>query len=479
MNFSWPQRVARKSPRRGTARVWLVGATVVATAGAVAMAVPVMSAMASTHTAKHTSTTKMSGVSGYVGKELKLAAKVTGGSTPTGWVKFIYGGKKLCSAPLSKGAVSCDHAFGTVGSFRVEAYYEGNSTHKPSSSLATVKVLAWNTTTTVTTTSADPTAGKGVTITATVKSSSPATGTVTFSDAGGTLGTEKLVNGKASLTYTWKAAGTYKVTAAYKSNNSTHLGSKGTDSVVVAAAAPNPTTTVLNIPFPDTLPADTAAPMAVTVTDTVPGGPAPTGTVTVTTAGAYNVSLPAGEVYSCNATLAAAGMNGNGTAYSTGTCTIDDSNTGVPLGTGFIEIVANYPGDDDNAPSNTDAMENKIVNLLPTTTAVTPDTATAGEAVTLVATVGPGNILFGAGSDQIFNGTPDVVSFTENGVPIATCQDVALGGPVGANDPPNYADCTVTLTVGTYTIVANYSGDEYTTSSSGTETLTVAAGGGD
>jgi len=248
----------------------------------------------------------------------------------------------------------------------------------------------------------------------------------------------------------------------------------------MAATGTNETTTVINIPFPDTLPAATAATVPVTVTDDVADGPAPTGTVTVTTDGAYNVSLPAGEVYACTTpttgpgALTAAGVNADGTAYSTGTCTIDLSNTGVPLGTGFIEIVANYSGDDNNAPSNTDGTENKIVNLLQTTTTVTPATATAGKAVTLVATVGPGNILFGAGGDQIFNGTPDVVSFTANGAPIAACQNVALGGPVGATDPPNYADCSVTLAAGTYAIAANYSGDEYTTKSTGTETLTVA-----
>jgi large repetitive protein len=242
----------------------------------------------------------------------------------------------------------------------------------------------------------------------------------------------------------------------------------------MAATGTNETTTVINIPFPDTLPADTAATIPVTVTDDVAGGPAPTGTVTVTTAGAYNVSLPADEVYACTtAALApAAELNADGLAYSTGTCTIYLSNTGVPLYTGFIEIVANYSGDDNNAPSNTDGTENKIVNLLPTNTTVTPSTATAGQAVTLKATVGPGNILYGAGSDQIFNGVPDVVTFSVNGA--AACTNAPLGGPVGPTDPPNYAVCTVTLPAGTYTIQAAYSGDEYTAPSAVTQTLTVS-----
>jgi hypothetical protein len=480
MNFSWPPRVAGKSPRRG-ARVWLAGATVVATAGAVAMAVPAMSAMASTHTA-HATTTKMSGVSGYVGKELKLAAKVTG-SSPTGWVKFLYGGKKLCSAPLSKGAMSCDHAFGTVGSYRVEAYYEGNSTHKASSSLATVKVLAWNTTTTVTTTSADPTAGKDVTITATVKSSSPATGSVTFKDAGGTLGTETLVNGKASLTYAWKAAGTYNVTATYKSNNTTHLGSTGTDSVVVGAATLNPTTVKFtNLGEINTTPFGTYTQVVdVTVTDNVAGGPAPTGDVEIIAPPPPYITQVAGVQFT-GCTVAAGTpivlTPVAGTDYSTGTCTVS-----TPTGAwGFVEIQANYDGDAANAPSSTGDNETKIINLMPTTTTVTPATATAGTVdlvATVVAAAGPTDNILNAYSQTL----PDLVNFTitQDGTQVAACTGVDLGpAPTdpATNNGPNTADCDPTLAAGTYTVQATFSGDEYANGSSDTITLTVDAAAG-
>jgi hypothetical protein len=175
-------------------------------------------------------TTKMSGVSGQVGSKITLAAKVAGGSTPTGTVKFIQGTKTLCSATLSNGAAHCTYAFTVVGSHTVEALYMGNATHAASHSTVTVKVTKQSTSVKVTGSKAST--GKAVTLTATVKSLSLATGTVTFYVNGHKVCTAKVSGGKASCKYTWHAAGTYKVTAAY-SGNSTHLASKGAVSVKV------------------------------------------------------------------------------------------------------------------------------------------------------------------------------------------------------------------------------------------------------
>ncbi len=176
-------------------------------------------------------TTTMAGVSGYVGSAIKLTANVAGGSTPTGTVKFVYGGKTLCSASLSDGAAHCTHVFGGVGSFKVEAVYGGDATHTGSdAALATVKVTAQPTSVKVTASAAS--VGKAVKLTATVKSLTAATGTVTFYVNGHKLCSAKVSGGKASCSYTWHAAGTYKVTAVY-GGNSTHLASKGTASVTV------------------------------------------------------------------------------------------------------------------------------------------------------------------------------------------------------------------------------------------------------
>ena len=177
-------------------------------------------------------TTTMSGTSGYVGIGTKLTAKVKGAS-PTGTVKFVWGSKTLCTGSVSNGVAHCTHAFSGLGTFKVDAVYEGNATNKASTSAAvTVKVTKQPTSVKVTASKAIK--GKTVTLTAAVLSLSSATGTVTFSVNGHAICTAKVVNGRASCKHTWKTAGTYKVTAAY-SGNATHAASKGTDSVKVAS----------------------------------------------------------------------------------------------------------------------------------------------------------------------------------------------------------------------------------------------------
>jgi hypothetical protein len=474
MNFSWPNRATGKAARRSAARGWAVGITVVATAGAVAMAAPAMSALASTHAAKHATTTKMSAVSGYVGTKVTLAAKVTG-STPKGTVKFIWGHTTLCSATLSNGTAKCWHVFGGVGSLRVEALYTGNASHKSSSAVATVKVLAIKTSVKVTASPAATSTGTAVKLTAVVSPTASA-GYVTFSVGATTLSKVKVVSGKATLTHTWNAGGAYTVTAVY-GGNATHAKSSGTTKVTVAAPAVDPTTTVVTNNFPITEPLDTPATVNVQVTDDTAGGPAPTGTVLVTSAAPWADNAGyTGPVEACTATLTPAAGLLDGLAYSTGSC--------GPLGGdgwGFIELGAIYTPDSAAfAASNNDGTEVKIINLYPDTTTVTAPAGTAGDPVTLVATLGGpggGNVL--AASPEVLYGgppNPDTITFTvtdDTDAVVATCDVVPLAG--GTTAAANYADCDVTLPAGTYTVTADFAGDEYAAPSTGTGTLTIEA----
>ncbi len=497
MNFSWPQRAAGKAARRSAARVWIVGITAV---GAAALAVPAISAVAATsaphtnasakhaastakhaapaarHAAataghvtavkKHATVTTMSNVSGYVGSKFTLAAKVRGW-TPKGWVEFLYNHKALCSGALSGGNAHCTHVFGAVGSFRVEALYEGNGTHKPSSAVATIHVLALPpkaTTTAVTATPAAAYPGEAVTLSAAVTSKTAATGHVTFTDGAGTLCTATLAAGTASCPYTWEAAGgPYTVTGTY-SGDTTHLGSEGTATVTVAVL---PTTTTITNPNFTTEPAGTNQTVNVQVVDNTAGGPAPTGTVAVTSPADLNPGLMDPGAYGCNATLTP-GADG----VSTGTCTIVVGANAY----GFIETLATYPATAEFGGSSTAGVEHKFINLMPTeTTVVLPGSATAG-VVDLSADVIPlppipaENIL-AANSETL----PDLVSFTitpttPGGTTGAGCTDVAL---VAAN--PNYVDCDPTLVAGTYTITATFSGDEYAATSTSTEATLVVS----
>ncbi len=501
MNFSWPHKAAGKGARGRATRVRAVAITAVAAAAAAGVAVPAIAATANAHapatakhqaapatakhlaapaaakqhaapaTAKHSTTTTMSAVTGYVGVKLTLAAQVKGGPTPTGWVEFIYGGKALCSGALSGGKAHCAHAFASAGSFRVEAYYEGTLTHKPSSAKATVLVLALGrTVTAVTATPADPYPGQAVTLSATVTSSSAATGKVTFSDGAGTLCSATLAGGKASCAYTWDAAGAdgaaadYTVTGKY-SGDAKHAGSSGTAAVAVTPVA---TTTAITNPDPFTQASGVPWDVDVTVTDNTAGDPAPTGTVEV-----YSLAQPGldpplpADVYTCTFDLTA-------TDDGSGSCPVT-----TPAGAyGFVEFEAVFNADYANPQfgTSTSTGEHKLINPIPTTTTVAPDTGTEGTAVDLVATVTPedGGDLLTAYSD-----IPDVVNFTitnSEDVTVATC----TGEPITYADATgNTADCSFTPTADdTYTVTATFPGDEYAAASTGTETLTVTGGDG-
>ena len=473
MNLSWPHKRAGKAERRGAARGLMVGVAAVAVAGATAIAAPGAFASTTAHAAaKHTTTTKMSAVSGNVGSRLTLTAKVTG-STPKGWVKFIWDRKTLCSASLSNGTARCGHVFGGVGSLRVEAYYEGNSTHKVSSGLATVKVMALPTKATVTASPAAVNAGQAMTLSAVVAPTA-ATGTVTFSDAAGKLGIATVSGGKASLRVALTVAGTYTVTAVY-SGNATHLRSSGTTKVTVTAVpGALATTTVIDM---NTLNTETAGPVMVpfTVTDNAAGGPAPTGTVTISDP-ADIPDQPVDPAFTgCSGPLTPVA----GTDHSTGSCQVATPTDAW----GFVLMRATYtPSNEEFTTSNTGDTEYKIINLMDTATTVAPDTATAGTPVTLIATVLPagpaaasantaGGNLLAAYSET----GGDTVSFTAGGVAIAGCTAVPLEWNSATLE--NYADCPTTLAAGTYTVNAAFSDDEYAAASAGSETLTVAAGG--
>jgi hypothetical protein len=95
------------------------------------------------------------------------------------------------------------------------------------------------TTATSTTLTAAPTsvaAGANVTLTATVTPSA-ATGTVTFLNNGGQIGTAQLASGSASYTATFSTAGTESLTASYGGDSTYASSTSSAVSVTVTAAA--------------------------------------------------------------------------------------------------------------------------------------------------------------------------------------------------------------------------------------------------
>jgi len=163
-----------------------------------------------------------------------------------------------------------------------------------------------------------------------------------------------------------------------------------------------------------------------------------------------------------------------GTNYSEGSCNVSTPTNSY----GFVLQQANYiPSSSEFVKSGTGNEEWKMINYMPTTTTVTSTAATAGD-VALDATVTPQAPIPAANinDDASETGKPTVTfTVSQAGVQVATCTGPLL--PLIGGPPPNTATCDVTLAAGTYSVTAVYSGDEYSYTSTDTETLTVTAAG--
>ena len=492
MNLNRPPEAATNRVRRGASRVRMVSVTALAAAAVAALAIPAVAAVAASsahktaahqsetrsvagheaskaatplrRSAKSSTKTTVSYVAGFAGVNVTLSAKVTGGSKPTGTVKFTYNGAKLCSASLSGGKAHCNHKFSSAGSYRVQGSYEGNSSHNTSSGKATVSIARASTITRVTATPANTTPGTPVTLKATVTSASSlaAAGDVTFTSDGSTLCSDVPLSGAAaSCVHTFATAATYAVKATYGAN-AQHKGSSGTVNVAVAPPPLINTTTTITSIDPATED-DGPAPAVITVQVDAADDSTPTGTVNVAPT---DVDAPIPTGYECSVTLAAdAGGAG-------GSCTV----TPPTPSWGEITYEATYVGNSTYATSVSTGTN--VLNVLETTTVdlTWPMTVTKGVATTLTATIeneGDGNI------SEAEGGTGTVTFLVAMGggtlEPIGTCTAVDITNAGGADSGVNVATCNYTFSSsGTYKVEANYSGDAYNDpSSSNSQNLTV------
>jgi large repetitive protein len=208
-----------------------------------------------------------------------------------------------------------------------------------------------------------------------------------------------------------------------------------------SAAAPGsvvPVVTVTNPSYIVTEQAGTQVMLTATVTS--PDGTIPTGTVTFE-------ADPANPAMECTVAL-----DDTGTAA----CPVTPA-VGV---WGFTLYEAAYtPTAGSEWAAEESTGEHKLITPDNTTTTVTgPATALPG-AVTLNATIvpytGPDGVPYNIlGGDSETGG--DTVAFTVNGATVCAAAPMTWNGTV------NVAACADTLAAGTYTVVAAYSGDEYT-----------------
>ncbi|HKS81014.1 MAG TPA: FG-GAP-like repeat-containing protein [Candidatus Acidoferrales bacterium] len=158
-------------------------------------------------------------------ENVTFTATVTSTSgTPTGTVTLTLDGTPIASASLSGGSASFTEAL-AAGTHSIAASYGGDGDHAPGNSAAISQVVNPGTTTTVLTSTANPSyVSQTVTYTATMKTQSGngnIQGSVTFKDGSTVLGTffvgKSLIPGQGSalVSETYSAKGTHSITATY------------------------------------------------------------------------------------------------------------------------------------------------------------------------------------------------------------------------------------------------------------------------
>ncbi len=177
----------------------------------------------------------------YAGQPVTLFATVSasapGAGTPTGSVTFFDGTTALGTATLSSNGTTTFTTPGLpIGSNAITAQYVGDGNFTGSTSPVVTEFVGQASTTTVVSSSFDPSIyGQSVILSATVTPST-ATGTVTFFDGTTRLGSGTLVNGTATLATNALLVGLDAITAFYAGDANDLAGTSPVYSQVVSAA---------------------------------------------------------------------------------------------------------------------------------------------------------------------------------------------------------------------------------------------------
>lgn len=368
------------------------------------------------------------------GKSVTLTAVVTGVSAqpltgnPAGTVKFLDAGALLATVtPDATGTATYTTSALTAGTHTISSVYSGDALDATSSS-STVSVVVTNATTTTTlATSANPiNAGATLTLTSTVTGNGGTpTGTIAFHDGTTVLSSVALTStGTATYATAALTPGIHNLYAVYSGDtfDATSTSPTTAEQVVEATAV-----TLTSSANPSLLQDN------VTLTVSVGNGTASipaTGVVTITDGGV---------------TLGTVMLNASGT----GTYTF------VSPALGTHTLVANYPGDNQNAPGSSNPLV-QTVTLRPSTTTFTPSATSlsVGQNLTLISIVqasgsrpATGTVTFAAGSTVLGTATLDATGL---------------------------ATLTLTPAQGTFATVAQYSGDSlYAPSASTPATIVV------
>ncbi len=344
----------------------------------------------------------------------------SGLGTPTGSITFADSGAPLGSATLSGGIGTLTVTTLGPGQHSITAAYGGDGTFQPSNGAYSQTVTRGTVVTGLVSNPNPSSSGQSVTFTATVTQGAglaTPTGSVTFTDGNSNLSTVNLSGNSAVYVTTALSAGTHLITATY-TGDSNYVSSSATVSQVVNLAASS--TKVVSTMNPSQF--GQSVTLVATVSAVVGSG-TPTGSVTFTD-GTTSLGPPANLVGGSASLILSA------------------------LAVGTHSITVSYGGDSKFGLST--GTLSQVVNLAPTTTAVTSslNPSTYNQPLTFTATV----------TGQAGSGTPTgSVSFTSNGASLGSGQ--LTGGTVQISSPVQNA--------GTFTILGSYGGSSTQQGSSG------------
>jgi hypothetical protein len=362
-----------------------------------------------------TATTLSSGVNPSVfGQTITFTATVQppAGTTATGTVTFLDGSTSLGSATLAGNSAQLTVSSLTVGTHSITAMYAGNANLLPSTSVALSQTVNGEATTTVATSSTNPSSfGQSITLSATIQPAlgGNATGTVTFLDGTSALGTGSVSSNTAQLSVSSLAVGAHSITAKY-SGDANYLASTSsafTQTVNQGAA----TTSVSSSLNPAVFGQSATFRVSVQATSGTP-----TGTVTL--------------------------MDGS---TSLGTTTLGGGIAQFTIGglsLGSHSITATYGGDANFAGSASSVLT-EVVNQAATTTSLSSSVnpSSYGQAVTFTASVLPSSGGSVSGSVKFWDGT------------------VQIGSAVLSSGIATFTTSATALNGGSHSITASYSGD--------------------
>jgi len=366
---------------------------------------------------------------------LSVSVRPSAGTTATGTITFLDGTTAIGTVTLAGNAAQFTVSNVTPGTHAYSAQYSGDANTASSLSTTAQVTEAGPPTTTILTANPDPSVlNQSVALTATIQHTvgGTPTGTITFYSGTSTLGSAIVISGSAQFTvFSGFPVSTQSLSATY-SGDSNFSGS--TSAVLSEVVNPGPTsTTVASSGNPSI--ANSPVTFTVTVNAFPISNGLATGLVTLFdgTTSLGSMSLPSGH---------------NFVQFTLST-----------LAVGSHTITAQYGGSASLAGSASSPLT-QTVNLPATTTTLNSQTNPAGygQAVTLVATVQPSGSGAVTGSVTLFNGA----------TPLGT---VAIAN--------NTAQLSVsTLSVGSNTLTAKYSGDANNAASTSvplTETVSLTA----